>query len=157
MKNYYADGVQVKPSEKLNVGFVRRGFSPSGGAEAYLRRVAGALVAAGHEATLFTTEDWPDKEWALGRIIRIPAKDPIAFADELERSDPPRHCDLVVSLERIWRCDFSVPATVSIGRGSIAEPGFKIRCKESDAGLIKNTTSFCGWKKPCSPRAGRDA
>jgi UDP-glucose:(heptosyl)LPS alpha-1,3-glucosyltransferase len=98
--------VQVKLSEKLNVGFVRRGFSPSGGAEAYLRRVAGALVAAGHEATLFTTEDWPDKEWALGRIIRIRAGDPIAFADELERSDPPRHSDLVVSLERIWRCDF---------------------------------------------------
>src|SRR5437764_10385584 len=101
-----ADGVQVKLSEKLNVGFVRRGFSPSGGAEAYLRRVAGALVAAGHEATLFTTEDWPDKEWPLGRIIRIRAGDPIAFADQLERSDPPRHCDVVVSLERIWRCDF---------------------------------------------------
>ena len=101
-----ADGVQVKPSEKLNVGFVRRGFSPSGGAEAYLRRVAGAMVAAGHEVTLFTTEDWPDKEWPLGRIIRVGAEDPIAFADELERCDPPKHCDFVVSLERIWRCDF---------------------------------------------------
>ena len=98
--------MQVKLSEKLNVGFVRRGFSPSGGAEAYLRRVAGALVAAGHEATLFTTEDWPDKKWTLGRIVRIRADDPIAFADELERCDPPKHCDLVVSLERIWRCDF---------------------------------------------------
>ena len=71
-----------------------------------MRRVAGALVAAGHEATLFTTADWPDKEWALGRIIRIRADDAIAFADELERSAPPKHCDLVVSLERIWRCDF---------------------------------------------------
>ncbi len=98
--------MQVKPSEKLNVGFVRRGFSPSGGAEAYLRRLAGALVAAGQETTLFTTEDWPDKEWALGRIIRIRADEPIAFADELERTDPRKHCDLVVSLERIWRCDF---------------------------------------------------
>ena len=98
--------MQVKPSEKLNVGFVRRGFSPSGGAETYLRRVAGALVAAGHEATLFTTGDWPDKEWAFGRIIRLSADDPIAFADELERSNPKKHCDLVVSLERIWRCDF---------------------------------------------------
>ncbi|HKR54076.1 MAG TPA: glycosyltransferase family 4 protein [Chthoniobacterales bacterium] len=97
---------KVKRSEKLNVGFVRRGFSPSGGAEAYLLRVAGALVAAGHEATLFTTEDWPEKKWALGRIIRIRADDPIGFADELERSDPPKHCDLMISLERIWRCDF---------------------------------------------------
>ncbi|PYK66298.1 MAG: hypothetical protein DME45_12840 [Verrucomicrobia bacterium] len=98
--------MQVKPSEKLNVGFVRRGFSPSGGAETYLRRLAGALVAAGHEVTLFTTQDWPEKEWALGRIIRVRADDPIAFADELEDSDPSKHCDLVVSLERIWRCDF---------------------------------------------------
>mgnify|MGYP003693899403 CR=1 FL=1 len=119
--------------------------------------MAGALVAAGHEATLFTTEDWPDKEWALGRIIRIRADDLIAFADELERSDPPKHCDLVVSLERIWRCDFSAPATVFIRRGSTAERSFKIRCRESDAALIKNTTSFCGWKKRCWTRAGRVA
>jgi UDP-glucose:(heptosyl)LPS alpha-1,3-glucosyltransferase len=105
-RNYCADRVQVKASEKLNIGFVRRGFSPSGGAEAYLRRVAGALVAAGHEATLFTTKDWPEKEWASGRLIRIGQEEPIAFADELERSDPRKHCDLLVSLERVWRCDF---------------------------------------------------
>ena len=96
--------MQVKSSEKLNIGFVRRGFSPSGGAETYLRRVARALVAAGHEATLFTTEDWPEKAW--GRIIRVRGDGPIAFADELERSDPRKSCDLLVSLERVWRCDF---------------------------------------------------
>jgi UDP-glucose:(heptosyl)LPS alpha-1,3-glucosyltransferase len=98
--------VQVKPSEKLNIGFVRRGFSRSGGAEAYLRRLASALVAAGHEATLFATEDWPGEDWGFGRIIRIDGEKPIAFADELERSDPRKHCDLLVSLERVWRCDF---------------------------------------------------
>ena len=98
--------MQVKASEKLNIGFVRRGFSPSGGAEAYLRRAAGALVGAGHEATLFTTNDWPKKEWPFGHIIRIGAEGPIAFADELERNDPRKHCDLLISLERIWRCDF---------------------------------------------------
>jgi UDP-glucose:(heptosyl)LPS alpha-1,3-glucosyltransferase len=98
--------VQVKASEKLNIGFVRRGFSPTGGAEAYLRRVASALVAAGHEATLFTTQDWPEKEWGLGRIMRVGGESPIAFADELERLDPRKHCDLLLSLERTWRCDF---------------------------------------------------
>ncbi|PYK78439.1 MAG: hypothetical protein DME37_10240, partial [Verrucomicrobia bacterium] len=72
--------MQVKASEKLNIGFVRRGFSSSGGAEAYLRRVAGALMAAGHEATLFTTNDWPEKEWGSGRIMRVPGERPIAFA-----------------------------------------------------------------------------
>ncbi|PYL91291.1 MAG: hypothetical protein DMF16_02820, partial [Verrucomicrobia bacterium] len=85
---------------------VRRGFSPSGGAEAYLRRVAGALAAAGHEATLFATKDWPQEEWTSGRIIRIEEEGPIAFADELERIDPRKNCDLLVSLERVWRCDF---------------------------------------------------
>src|SRR5437016_3372888 len=105
-RNYCADRVQVKASEKLNIGFVRRGFSPSGGAEAYLRRVAGALVAAGHEATLFTTNDWPEKEWGSGRIMRVPGERPIAFADELERINPRKNCDLLVSLERVWRCDF---------------------------------------------------
>ena len=98
--------MQVKASDKLNIGFVRRGFSPSGGAEAYLRRVAGALVAAGHETTLFTTKDWPEKEWAFGRIIRVGEEKPIAFADGLERIDPRKNCDLLVSLERVWRCDF---------------------------------------------------
>ena len=90
--------MQVKASEKLNIGFVRRGFSPSGGAEAYLRRVAGALAAAGHEATLFATKDWPQEEWTSGRIIRIEEEGPIAFADELERIDPRK---IAISLS-VW-------------------------------------------------------
>ncbi len=92
--------------EKLNIGFVRRGFSRSGGAEAYLRRLAQGLAAAGHEATLFTTEDWPKEEWSWGRIMRLGGNGPIAFADALERANPAKHCDVLVSLERIWRCDF---------------------------------------------------
>src|SRR5437762_14173009 len=87
-RNYCADRVQVKASQKPNIGFVRRGFSPSGGAEAYLRRVAGALVAAGDEATLFITKDWPEKGWAYGRILRSGEEGPIAVADALERIDP---------------------------------------------------------------------
>ena len=98
--------MQVKTSEKLNVGFVRRGFSASGGAEAYLRRVARTLVAAGHEVTLFASEDWPEKQWELGRIVRVLGNGPISFADDLERRGPGKHCDLLVSLERVWRCDF---------------------------------------------------
>ena len=101
--------MQVKsgvPRERLNVGFVRRGFSRSGGAEAYARRLAAALAGTGHEATLFTTQEWPDKLWPAGRIVRVNASEPIAFADELERIDPQKHCDVLLSLERIWRCDF---------------------------------------------------
>jgi len=101
--------VQVKnriPRERLNVGFVRRGYSRSGGAEAYARRLASGLAAAGHEATLFTTAEWPDDQWQAGLVVRVRANEPLAFADELERLHPAKYCDLVLSLERIWRCDF---------------------------------------------------
>jgi UDP-glucose:(heptosyl)LPS alpha-1,3-glucosyltransferase len=91
---------------KLNIGFVRRGFSRSGGAEAYLRRLARGVVAAGHQATLFTTLDWPEQEWPSGAIVRLSTSDPIHFADELVRIDPWKQCDQLVSFERVWRCDF---------------------------------------------------
>src|SRR5438045_6206594 len=38
--------------------------------------------------------------------MRVPGERRIAFADELERINPRKNCDLLVSLERIWRCDF---------------------------------------------------
>jgi UDP-glucose:(heptosyl)LPS alpha-1,3-glucosyltransferase len=91
--------------ENLKIGFVRRGFSPSGGAEAYLRRLAHGVLAAGHEVMLFTTPAWPESEWP-GKINRITAIGPIEFADELERVNPRSHCHALVSLERVWRCDF---------------------------------------------------
>lgn len=90
----------------MNLGLVRRGFSPSGGAEAYLRRLARSVGAAGHEVTLFTSAEWPESEWPSGKIVRIASASPIAFADELARIDPWKHAEVVVSLERIWRCDF---------------------------------------------------
>ena len=91
--------------ESLKIGFVRRGFSPSGGAEVYLRRLARGILAAGHEVMLFTTPAWPESEWP-GKINRITASGPIEFADKLERVNPWSHCHVLVSLERVWRCDF---------------------------------------------------
>jgi len=92
--------------ERLNIGFVRRGFSRSGGAEAYAQRLARGLAAAGNEATLFTSAEWPNEQWPHGKIVRVKASEPLAFADELERIDPGKYCDVVLSFERIWRCDF---------------------------------------------------
>lgn len=88
---------------KLNIGLVRRGFS-SGGAEAYLKRLAAGIAAAGHDVVLFSAAEWPAGEWNSGKIVRLKAKTPIGFADELEkvwRDD----CDVLLSLERVWRCD----------------------------------------------------
>jgi UDP-glucose:(heptosyl)LPS alpha-1,3-glucosyltransferase len=90
---------------KLTIGFVRRGFSASGGAEAYLQRLAKGVVARGHEARLFTTVDWPEKEWSFGQITRLRGTSPIGFANELEKLRWQVRCDVLMSLERVWSCD----------------------------------------------------
>ncbi len=93
------------PPENLTITFVRRGYSPSGGAEAYLKRLARGLVDRGHEAQLITSDDWPPNEWPFGSIHRLRARLTIAFADELEQLRPQIRCDVLMSLERVWRCD----------------------------------------------------
>ncbi|SRR6266487_2823943 len=92
-------------SQKLTIGFVRRGYSASGGAEAYLKRLGRGIVDLGHATHLFSTIDWPKNEWAFGGITRLPAGSPIAFADKLEELRSKVRCDVLMSLERIWRCD----------------------------------------------------
>ena len=89
----------------LSIGFVRRGYSSSGGAEAYLKRLAAGVVAAGHEAQLFTTPGWPEAEWTFGPIVRIRGESPLRFADELEQMRKRVRCDVLMSLERVWTCD----------------------------------------------------
>ena len=89
----------------LSIGFVRRGYSSSGGAEAYLKRLAAGLHDAGHEARLFTTAEWPDAEWTFGPISRLRGDSPMRFADELEQLRPRVKCDVLMSLERVWTCD----------------------------------------------------
>ena len=90
---------------KLTVAFVRRGYSPSGGAEAYLKRLAQGIVDLGHKAQLIATDDWPMNDWSFGSITRIKANSAIGFADEVEKLRPQIDCDVLMSLERVWRCD----------------------------------------------------
>jgi UDP-glucose:(heptosyl)LPS alpha-1,3-glucosyltransferase len=92
-------------SNHLTIGFVRRGFSSSGGAEAYLKRLAAGVVESGHQVRLYASEDWPPNEWNFGPITRLAARSATAFADEMERLAPRSECDVLMSLERIWRCD----------------------------------------------------
>jgi UDP-glucose:(heptosyl)LPS alpha-1,3-glucosyltransferase len=89
----------------LTIGFVRRGFSSSGGAEAYLKRLGSGVVERGHQVRLYTSGEWPPNEWTFGPITRLAAGTATAFADELEKLAPRSECDVLVSLERIWRCD----------------------------------------------------
>ncbi|HVF70634.1 MAG TPA: glycosyltransferase family 4 protein [Chthoniobacterales bacterium] len=88
----------------LTIGFVRRGFSSSGGAESYLTRLAAGVSAAGHRVLLFTGPEWPAAEWTVGPIRRVNARSVKSFAREVERLSR-EQCDVLFSLERIYRCD----------------------------------------------------
>jgi len=91
--------------EKFTIGFARRGYSTSGGAEAYLKRLGRGVAERGYSAQLFTTDDWPDQEWKFGELTRIRSKSPAGFAAELERVRADASCNVLVSLERVLRCD----------------------------------------------------
>jgi UDP-glucose:(heptosyl)LPS alpha-1,3-glucosyltransferase len=88
----------------MKVGLVRRGHSHAGGAEAYLRRFAGALARAGHECVLFSAA-WHQDEWPHGNVIRVPDGAPGPFADALQGMRPREHCDFLFSMDRIHQCD----------------------------------------------------
>jgi UDP-glucose:(heptosyl)LPS alpha-1,3-glucosyltransferase len=88
----------------MKLGLVRRGFSGTGGAEAYLRRFAKAARAAGHECVLFASGDWPASSWD-GDCVRISGSTPRAFAFALRLVRPRERCDFLFSFERVWECD----------------------------------------------------
>src|SRR5437773_8450761 len=92
-------------AKNLSIAFVRRGYSPTGGAEAYLKRLAHGVAAAGHDAQLIATDDWPDHEWPFGSIMRVRAGSVVGFANELKQIRPRLACDVLFSLERVWSCD----------------------------------------------------
>ena len=88
----------------MKIGLVRRGYSASGGAEAYLFRFAEAARAAGHEPVLICGTDWPEGVWPHERIC-VAGKTPEDFADRLEERRGSGGWDVLFSLERVWGCD----------------------------------------------------
>lgn len=89
----------------MRIGLVRRGYSPSGGAERYLKRFGEALVRAGHEAVLFASPCWPTADWAHGKMVAVSGDSPAEFAAKLARLKPKNECDLLYSMERVHSCD----------------------------------------------------
>src|SRR6266576_3257105 len=92
-------------TRKLSIGFVRRGYSQTGGAEAYLKRLARGVVGAGHDAQLITTHDWPKTEWPFGARRRLQSGSVLGFANGLKQLRPQIRCNVLMSLERVWNCD----------------------------------------------------
>ncbi|RYD60553.1 MAG: hypothetical protein EOP84_36855, partial [Verrucomicrobiaceae bacterium] len=89
----------------MKIGLVRRGYSPTGGAEAYLKRFAQAASALGHECILFATKDWPKDEWPHPFQKIKHGQSPLEFSLELATADPQHKCDVLFSLERVLACD----------------------------------------------------
>src|SRR5258708_13734799 len=93
----------------MKIGLVRRGFSRAGGAESYLKRLGRGLVDAGHQLTLFATEDWPAAEWPYGNLVRFKESAPLPFSQA--RQAPHNSAEILFSLERLYSTDFYLTAS----------------------------------------------
>src|SRR3954447_19346988 len=92
-------------NRNLTIGFARRGYSPSGGAEIYLKRLARGLADLNHDVILFATNDWPKEDWPVGQMRYLHARSPLGFAHELEELRAEMPMDVLFSLERVCSCD----------------------------------------------------
>lgn len=87
------------------IAFVRRGYSATGGAEAYLKRLAHALHGAGAgELILVGTSDWPREAWPFGRTVRLRGYSPAEFARAVERWGWEHPEVFLFSMERVPGC-----------------------------------------------------
>ena len=93
-----------KPKRTWRIAFLRRTFSPTGGAERYLLRLASGLAAQGHQITLYC-EDWSPRENPFQEVRKIESKDPVAFARKTMALPMRDRHDFVFSLERVPGAD----------------------------------------------------
>jgi UDP-glucose:(heptosyl)LPS alpha-1,3-glucosyltransferase len=92
------------PKRTWRIAFLRRRFSPTGGAERYLLRLASGLITQGHHITLYC-EEWSQRENPFQEVIKVKSKDPVSYAREvMARPLRDRH-DIIFSLERVPHCD----------------------------------------------------
>lgn len=91
---------------KLTIGFLRRGYSSTGGVEAYLKGLAVGLIGEGHRVFLLGTKEWPAEEWP-GEILRCNGKNLSEYSSEVARqkSSSGIHFDLILSVEKVPGCD----------------------------------------------------
>src|SRR5437763_973749 len=108
-------------AKNLSIAFVRRGYSPTGGAEAYLKRLAHGVTAAGHDAQLIATDDWPDHEWPFGSITRMRAGSVIGFEGG---SNCAAVCGLWLGAQRL---NFRNPSDGTVQKSKTAPAGCRSR------------------------------
>jgi len=93
-----------KTKRTWRIAFLRRRFSPTGGAERYLLRLASGLVTQGHQISLYC-EDWSPRENPFFEVRKIDSNDPVSFARKVMLQPMRDRHDIVFSLERVPGCD----------------------------------------------------
>lgn len=92
----------------MKIALVRRQFSPTGGAELYLKRLLEALLQGGHEIHLFA-ENWASPPAEL-RFHPVPVQAPrawrsVRFAEAVQQQLAAEKFDCVFSLDRTLKQD----------------------------------------------------
>lgn len=87
----------------MRIAFARRGYSSTGGAEAYLHRLMQRLANCGEEIVLYSSNEWPLQACPYVDLYHIPGDTPLQFAHALRSRK--RDFDFLFSLERVWECD----------------------------------------------------
>jgi len=88
------------------ITLIRRAYSPSGGAEKYLLRLADGLTHHGWTPQLVTAADWPSDVWTWGNIQKIPGSSPMEFANAFKNLTLNQDLGVTFSLERVWEANF---------------------------------------------------
>lgn len=93
------------PDEPRPIALVRRGFSPTGGAEKFLGRFAAVASQSGRHLVLVTDRPWPEAARAGICQTVLRGKTPWEFASAVERWRPTWGDGLVFSFERVMAAD----------------------------------------------------
>ena len=89
----------------LTIAFLRRGYSATGGAEAYLMRLATGLHDQGYRVVLLGTGHWPAQVWPGGEVVVLPHQSLREFAAAGLAFKKEGKIDLLFSFERVPGCD----------------------------------------------------
>ncbi len=95
---------QEIPRRTWRIAFLRRRFSPTGGAERYLLRLASGLITQGHQISLYC-EDWSPSENPFQEVRKVDSNDPVSFARKVITQPMRDRHDIIFSLERVPHCD----------------------------------------------------
>lgn len=94
------------PSSRI--GIICLGSSTNSSLQRNLCLLAQKLDERGSTTRLFTDTAWPsDFNSCFSEVVRVQATKGIRdFADQLEALKPREKCDQLLSLERVWDCDY---------------------------------------------------